>query len=347
MERARPLANDGAEELARSFAHDKNIHLIREHARLEGRDGSFLIRAGAALVRAERVVPDTGNRTAGPSIPDLADIPLITAENWIVLRELPAQLILLGGSYIALEMAQSLQRLGSQVTVEQKANRLAEREDPDVGEMLRRILEKDGCRVYLNADVQRVEAVGTRIRLQLPTEILEGTHLFLAVGQQPNTDDLGLDSVGVETDDQGYVMVDDRLRVQSKESGQPATSVAALRSPMPPTTTTGCGNRSCSATARKCVVALCLMRCSQPPNSAGFGRIWLRPSRSRRASHTTAASSSRRRVSSSRAAWGPRRCPPCRIRLGSPRPAMGTVAQCRRRVQLSPADGRGRWLAHP
>jgi pyruvate/2-oxoglutarate dehydrogenase complex dihydrolipoamide dehydrogenase (E3) component len=212
MNRARRLANEGAEELARSFSRDKNIQLIREHARLEGRDGGFLIRAGSSVVQAERVVLDTGNRTARPPIPGLADVPLITAENWIALRELPAQLILLGGSYIALEMAQAFQRLGSKVTVIQKADRLAEREDPDVGDMLRQILERDGCRIYLNADVRRLEAAGAGVRVHLPAEILEGTHLFLAVGRQPNTDDLGLDLVGVETDQQGYVTVDDRLQ---------------------------------------------------------------------------------------------------------------------------------------
>jgi pyruvate/2-oxoglutarate dehydrogenase complex dihydrolipoamide dehydrogenase (E3) component len=178
MERAQRLANEGAEELDRGFAHDQNVRLIKEHARLEGRDGGFVIRAGDALVKAERVVLDTGNRTARPPIPGLADVPLITAENWITLRELPPQLILLGGSYIALEMAQAFQCLGSQVTVVQKADRLAEREDADVGDLLRQILEKDGCRVYLNADVQRVEAAGAGIRVHLPTEILEGSISF-------------------------------------------------------------------------------------------------------------------------------------------------------------------------
>jgi pyruvate/2-oxoglutarate dehydrogenase complex dihydrolipoamide dehydrogenase (E3) component len=84
-------------------------------------------------------------------------------------------------------MAQALQRLGSKVTVVQKADRLAERADPDVGDMLRQILERDGCRIYLNADVRRLEAAGAGVRVHLPAQILEGTHLFLAVGRQPNT----------------------------------------------------------------------------------------------------------------------------------------------------------------
>jgi Pyridine nucleotide-disulphide oxidoreductase len=98
----------------------------------------------------------------------------------------------------------------------QKADRLAEREDADVGDALRQALEKDGCRVYLNAELQRVEAAGAGVRVHLPKQTLEGTHLFLAVGRQPNTDDLGLNSVGVENDRAGYITVDDRLQTTTK-----------------------------------------------------------------------------------------------------------------------------------
>lgn len=98
----------------------------------------------------------------------------------------------------------------------QKADRLAEREGADVGDALRQALEKDGCRVYLNAELQRVEAAGAGVRVHLPKQTLEGTHLSLAVGRQPNTDDLGLNSVGVETDRAGYITVDDRLQTTTK-----------------------------------------------------------------------------------------------------------------------------------
>lgn len=93
MDWARRLALEGAQELEHSFEDAKNIRLLKEHARLEGMNGRFLIRGGDQLVRAERVVLDTGNRTAGPPIPGLDDVPLITAENWISLRELPQQLV--------------------------------------------------------------------------------------------------------------------------------------------------------------------------------------------------------------------------------------------------------------
>ncbi len=135
MDRARELVAKATAELDASFAKADNPRVVRAHARLEGReDGRFLIRAGDTFVRAERIVLDTGTRTARPPMPGLDQLPVITAENWITLRNLPPRLLMLGGSYIALEMAQAYQRLGSEVTVLQKADQLAEREDKDVAE---------------------------------------------------------------------------------------------------------------------------------------------------------------------------------------------------------------------
>jgi pyruvate/2-oxoglutarate dehydrogenase complex dihydrolipoamide dehydrogenase (E3) component len=212
MERARQLVADAKGDLDASFARSGNPQLLRAHARLRGREGNrFLVQAGDTLVRAERVVLDTGTRTLRPPLPGLDEVPMIDAENWIALRTLPQRLIMLGGSYIALEMAQAFQRLGSAVTVLQKARQLAEREDADVARTLQQVLERDGCRVRLDADVQRVEAAASGVRVHLPHETFDGTHLFLATGRKPNTDDLGLATVGVRLDDQGHVEIDDRL----------------------------------------------------------------------------------------------------------------------------------------
>ena len=119
---------------------------------------------------------------------------------------------MLGGSYIALEMAQAFRRLGSEVIVLQKADQLAEREDEDAAEVLKAALEADGCLVHLGVDLRRVEAIGPSVRVQLASgEAMEGSHLFLATGRRPNTDNLGLEHLGVRLDSQGYVEVDDHL----------------------------------------------------------------------------------------------------------------------------------------
>jgi len=212
MERARSLVAEAVQELDASFAKADNPVLVRAHARLEGRVGNqFLIRAGETVVRANRVVLDTGTRTARPPLLGLNRIPVITAETWISLRTLPCRLLVLGGSYIALEMAQAFQRLGSAVTVIQKADQLAEREDKDTAHELRAALERDGCRIILNADAQRVEALESGVRIHLANEHLDGTHLLLAIGRQPNTDDLGLETIGVRLNEHGLTEVDDHL----------------------------------------------------------------------------------------------------------------------------------------
>ncbi|HEX3996256.1 MAG TPA: FAD-dependent oxidoreductase [Acetobacteraceae bacterium] len=212
MERARGLVAEAVGELDADFSKSDNPRLVRGHARLEGRERDrFLIRAGETLVRANRIVLDTGTRTARPPLPGLDEAPVITAEDWILLRSLPPRLLMLGGGYIALEMAQTFQRLGSAVTVIQKASQLAEHEDTDVADELKAALEGDGCRVILNADAKRIEATESGVRVHLGDEVLDGSHLFLATGRQPNTDDLGLATVGVRLDKHGIVEVDDHL----------------------------------------------------------------------------------------------------------------------------------------
>lgn len=213
MDRVRSIVAQSKGELDASFAKRDDLRLLLAHGRIEGREnGGFLVRAGEALVRADRVVLDTGTRTARPPIPGLDTVPLIDAENWAALRDAPRHVLMLGGSYIALEMSQALRRLGCAVTVLEKGGQLAGREDPEVGEALKAALERDGCRVHLNADVQRVEPTTAGVRAHLSAGALEGSHLFLATGRQPNTDELGLETLGVRMDEHGHVEVDDRLR---------------------------------------------------------------------------------------------------------------------------------------
>jgi pyruvate/2-oxoglutarate dehydrogenase complex dihydrolipoamide dehydrogenase (E3) component len=213
MQRARDLVAEAKGELDVGFAGQDNPRVVTAHARLEGTlRGRFRIQAGDTVVCATRVVLDTGARTARPPIPGLDQVPLISAESWIALREPPEHVLMLGGSYIALEMAQALRRLGCAVTVLQQAAQLAEREDPDVAEVLQAALERDGCRVVLNAEVRRLEPVAAGVRAHLADGWLDGSHLFLATGRQPNTDDLGLETVGVEVADHGIIRVDDDLR---------------------------------------------------------------------------------------------------------------------------------------
>lgn len=214
MERARGLAAQSRGELDRKLPELEKLRLIRAKGCFEGADAAgFRIRAGDMTVRAARVVLDTGTRTAMPPIAGLQDVPLLTSENWIDLRRRPAHLLILGGSYIALEMAQAFRRLGSQVTVVQKGPQLAEREDEDVAAALQEALEREDCRILLDAETQRVEAKAGGVRLYFADRsIVEGSDLLVATGRQPNTDGLGLETIGISPDDKGDIEVDEKLR---------------------------------------------------------------------------------------------------------------------------------------
>jgi len=173
-------------------------------------------RVGGDLLEADKVFINVGARAARPSIPGLEDVGYLTNSDMMEVDFLPEHLIVLGGGYIGLEFGQMYRRFGSEVTVIQRGKRLLSREDDDVSDAVREILEAEGIEVLTEASDPRVEKQGDRIVFQLtasdgPREVV-GSHLLVAVGRVPNTDDLGLDQAAIETDEQGFIRVDDQLR---------------------------------------------------------------------------------------------------------------------------------------
>ncbi|MCQ8241136.1 mercuric reductase [Rhizosaccharibacter radicis] len=212
MRRARGMAAASRGELDEALENSANPTLVRAHARLDGREGElFRVRAGDGVILAREVVLDVGTRSLLPPIDGLDGVDPITAENWIDLERLPRHLLVMGGSYIGLELAQAYRRLGAEITVVQNGPRLAEREDEDVSDAIRAILEEEGIRVLCGAEVRRAERTADGVRLVLADTVLDGSDLLVAVGRKPNTDTLGLDTVGVRLDDKGLVEVDERL----------------------------------------------------------------------------------------------------------------------------------------
>ncbi len=168
---------------------------------------------------APKIVINTGARPSQPPIAGLPDVPALDSTSIMELSELPRHLIVLGGGFIGLEFAQMFRRFGAEVTVLEGAPRLALREDPDVGEALREVLAEDGLRIECDAKVERVDSgagnIAVHFRRDGNVQTVRGSHLLVAVGRWPNTEDLGLAAAGIAVDRGGYVTVDDTLQTSS------------------------------------------------------------------------------------------------------------------------------------
>jgi pyruvate/2-oxoglutarate dehydrogenase complex dihydrolipoamide dehydrogenase (E3) component len=203
-------SNTGVEKRLREL---KNGAVFHDHARFES---ARTVRVGNEVLEADKIFINVGGRASVPSIPGLDRVPFLTNSSMMDVDFLPDHLVILGGSYIGLEFAQMYRRFGSEVTVIEIGPRLIGREDEDVSDMIRDILKLEGIRIELNAKCVSVERRGDSVALKVdcengPREI-SGSHLLVAVGRVPNTDDLGLDKAGVATDQRGYITVDDELR---------------------------------------------------------------------------------------------------------------------------------------
>jgi pyruvate/2-oxoglutarate dehydrogenase complex dihydrolipoamide dehydrogenase (E3) component len=185
--------------------------VFRGHAQFED---PHTLRVGDALLRAERIFLNVGGRAVLPEIPGLTDIDYLTNVSILELDTVPEHLVVVGGSYIALEFAQMYRRFGANVTVVEKGPRLASREDEDVSDTVRSILQNEGIDIVVDASEIRVAKAGNGFELtpRAGAAPITGSHLLLAVGRRPNTDDLGLDRAGVDTDKRGYITVDDQLK---------------------------------------------------------------------------------------------------------------------------------------
>jgi pyruvate/2-oxoglutarate dehydrogenase complex dihydrolipoamide dehydrogenase (E3) component len=174
------------------------------------------VAVNASELAAERIFLNVGARAAIPPIPGLDHVPYLTNSSMMDVDFLPAHLIILGGSYVGLEFGQTYRRFGSEVTVIEGGPRLIGREDEDVSQAVADFLKEEGIDVRVGGKVVGVEKQGNSIAVKVDTagrsSQVVGTHLLVATGRRPNTDDLGLDKAGIATDARGYIQVDDQLR---------------------------------------------------------------------------------------------------------------------------------------
>ena len=178
--------------------------------------GPKQIKIADEVLRADKIFINVGGRAVIPSIPGLDEVPYLTNSSMMNVDFLPAHLIVLGGSYVGLEFAQLYRRFGSDVTVIEPAPRLISREDEDISHAIADILQAEDIDIRVNSKAVGVKKQGAGIAVTIEgagtRSQVDGSHLLLAVGRRPNTDDLGLEHAGVVTDARGYIEVDDQLR---------------------------------------------------------------------------------------------------------------------------------------
>ncbi|WP_395397733.1 FAD-containing oxidoreductase [Novosphingobium sp. BL-8A] len=203
----------------------------RDRAWLEGLPGCTLvfgharftapgtIAVGTEEFTADRIFINVGGRAFIPDMPGVGDVGLLTNSSLLALTTVPDHLVVIGGSYVGLEFAQAFRRFGAKVTVVEKGPRLISREDEQVSQAVRSILEAEGIAVRTQAECIRFAPADQSIRVGLSCTDGEpdllASHVLMAVGRIPNTDDLGLDKAGIETDARGYIVVNDRLETSA------------------------------------------------------------------------------------------------------------------------------------
>ncbi len=199
--------------LTAALENAANLTLYRGHARFVA---PHEVEIGGERLHADKIFVNVGGRARAPALPGLDRAPYLTNTSMMNVDFLPRHLIVVGGSYIGLEFAQMYRRFGSKVTIIEMMPRLVPQEDEDISAAIKEIVEAEGIEVRLNAECvsldKRGDDIAARVDCTEGAPEIVGSHLLLAVGRRPNTDDLGLDRAGVLCDERGYINVDDQLR---------------------------------------------------------------------------------------------------------------------------------------
>ncbi len=207
------VVNQSVETLTSWLGGTSNLTLMRGAARFVGPNR---VRVGADELEAPKIFINVGGRPAVPDWPGIGDVPYLTNISMMEVDFLPEHLVVVGGSYIGLEFAQMYRRFGSKVSVIEAAPRLIAREDIEVSAEVRRILDREGIVVHVGAEHLALARDGAGVRVAFDTQAgaqtVSGSHLLVAVGRRPNTDELGLDAAGIALDARGFIVVDDELR---------------------------------------------------------------------------------------------------------------------------------------
>ena len=215
--RAREVTQNARRSSEASLRSMDRLTVLRGHARLSGR---ATVVVGDQVLNAPRIFLNVGGRASVPEIPGIAEVPYLDNTDMVALESVPEHLVVVGGSYVGLEFAQMHRRFGAKVTIVERNDRLVSREDRDISNAVRSALEGEGVEIRTNAECIALKRDGARIAVFVDCPsgppVITASHVLIAVGRRPNTDDLGLETAGVETDEKGFIRVDDQLRTTAE-----------------------------------------------------------------------------------------------------------------------------------
>lgn len=210
------VSRDSREGLETWLGGMKNCTVIRESARFVG---PLALVVGEQRLEAERIFLNVGCRPEAPMLPGLDRVPYFTSDNFIDVDFLPEHLVVMGGSYIAMEFGQMFRRFGSRVTILERGERVLRREDRAASQVVEEMFAAEGITIEHNCELERVEGAEGRVVVHWKAKgeapEVEGSHLLVATGRRPNTDGLGLEAAGVQMDARGYIVVDPQLRTSA------------------------------------------------------------------------------------------------------------------------------------
>ena len=212
-ERMNEIRKGGSQGLEDWMEATPNVSLFKEWGSFES---AHVLKVGNEQVEGKHIYINTGTRPAVPPIKGIEGVPWLDSEGLLDLEEVPTHLLIIGGGYIGVEFAQVFRRFGAAITVVQRGSQLMPREDEDVATAIQEILEGEGIHILCNSSAQEVSQQDGQIHLKVEQgekeQTLVGSHLLLATGRNPNSNQLNLESIGVPTNQRGYIEVDEYCR---------------------------------------------------------------------------------------------------------------------------------------
>jgi pyruvate/2-oxoglutarate dehydrogenase complex dihydrolipoamide dehydrogenase (E3) component len=214
MARKERVSGESRQSVEKGLVDNPNVTVYRGHGRFTS---DYEIQIGQEVITSKQIFLNVGMRASVPAIPGLLTVPFLTNSSILEIDFLPENLTVIGGSYIGLEFGQMFRRFGSNVTILERGDQLLGREDEDISNGVRDILSKEGIRTLVNFSLSSVTKTADAIEVSGGSpdgEPIRGTHLLVATGRKPNTDDIGLEHTGLKRDSHGFLSVDDQLRTR-------------------------------------------------------------------------------------------------------------------------------------